>query len=468
MLDLALFAFICGFLVLGLRAPFLWVMAYLYIDILAPQKIGWALMQIFPISLITFCAAFGGWLFADPKKRWTISSRQVLLALFLVYCGYTTMVADFPEDALAKWDWVWKAMIFAIFLPLTLTTRLRIEGVILTMILTLGAIVISGGIKTTLAGGGYGQLYLFVNDNSGIYESSIIACFAIAVIPLILWAMKHSTIFPPEWRVRLFGFALIFACLLIPVGTEARTGLVCIAVLGVMLLRDVKRRLTFMVAGAALGIAALPFLPPSFYERMGTITSHEGDQSASTRLAVWGWTLDYVADKPMGGGFDAYRGNSFTYKMPVREESEIHTNTETTTMQEVTDESRAYHSAYFEILGEQGWPGMLLWLSIHFLGLFHMERLRRRWRTSEDENRQWIAPLATSLQMAHVIYMVGAVFVGIGYQPFVMMIIGVQTGLWLYSKQIDSPVRGARRAAGHPRRAQGHGNAVAAREAALR
>ncbi len=40
MLDLALTGFIGLFLALGLRRPFVWVLAYIYIDIVAPQKIG--------------------------------------------------------------------------------------------------------------------------------------------------------------------------------------------------------------------------------------------------------------------------------------------------------------------------------------------------------------------------------------------------------------------------------------------
>ena len=43
MIDLALFAFVMAFLALGIARPFLWVLAYIYIDILAPQKIGWTL-----------------------------------------------------------------------------------------------------------------------------------------------------------------------------------------------------------------------------------------------------------------------------------------------------------------------------------------------------------------------------------------------------------------------------------------
>ena len=45
-LSLALTVFVLAFLALGLRRPFLWVLAYLYIDILAPQKISWFLLDL--------------------------------------------------------------------------------------------------------------------------------------------------------------------------------------------------------------------------------------------------------------------------------------------------------------------------------------------------------------------------------------------------------------------------------------
>src|SRR5690606_34550129 len=110
-----------------------------------------------------------------------------------LYCFWTTQIADFPVEAQVKWDWVWKALVFAIFLPFTLTTRLRIEGVALIMVLTAGAIIISAGMKTALGGGGYASLYFFVNDNSGMYESSTLATVAIAIIPLIVWFTRHGT-----------------------------------------------------------------------------------------------------------------------------------------------------------------------------------------------------------------------------------------------------------------------------------
>ncbi len=465
MLDAALFLFVLAIFALGVRRPFIWVLLYLYIDILSPQKIGWGLMQMFPLSLIAFCAAFGGWLMTDTKKDVRFTFRQGLLVVLLLWCFYTLQGSPFPEPAQEKWDWVWKAMFFAIFLPFTLMTRLRLEAAAMTMVLTVGAIIISASMKTALGGGGYEQLYFFVNDNSGLYESSTLSTVAIGIIPLVLWFSRHGTIFAPDWRVKLFCYALVFACLMIPVGTEARTGLVCIAVLAVLALRDVKRRALFLLAGGLLGMMAIPFLPQSYFERMSTISSHDGDQSASTRVAVWEWTWDYVAENPRGGGFDIYRANKFTYRMPERTGEG---NTQSIEYKEVVDEGRAFHSAYFEVLGEQGYLGFLVWIWLQLLGLWHMERIRRKWRKRTGEGERWQAPFATALQYAHIIYLVGALFQGIAYQPFIMMLIGLQIALHVYCKRLDSPQNKGIRSTRGPSGARKGGPAVAAREAALR
>lgn len=428
MRDLAFIGFLAAIFALGFRRPFLFVLAYVYIDVVSPQRMSYFLLNAFPISAMAVGFAVLSWLAFDDKKDTRVAPRQGLMLALLAYCFWTTTRADFPIDAAFKWDWVWKALAFAIFLPLTLRTKLRIEALLLFMLLSVATIIISGGVKTALGGGGYGQLKLLVDNNSGLFEGSIISAVAICVIPLILWFTRYGTIFPPDWRVKTFGYALIFACLLMPVGTQARTGLVCIALLAVLMLRDVKRRMLYVGGAALLGLAAIPFLPSSFTERMGTIRTYQADASASTRVEVWKWTLDYVKDHPFGGGFEAYRQNEIKYDKvaTVGEGASI-----TVVRTPEVDKARAYHSAYFEMIGEQGWPGFALWLMIHLGGLVRMEILRRRyWKAPPDQ--AWISPLATALQHAHLIYLFGALFVGIALNPFVYMLVGAQIGLDTY------------------------------------
>lgn len=429
MRDLFFIAFLGLMFLMALKRPFLFVLVYCYVDIVSPQRLSYYLLNSIPISAIAFLLAFGGWLIADDKRDMRFSWRQGLMVLLLGWCAYTTLHADFPVDAATKWSWVWKSLIFAIFLPLTLRTRLRIEALILTTILCTSAIVVTGGIKTVFSGGGYGELNLMVSENSGLYEGSTISTVAIAIIPLIFWLARWGTIYRPDWRGRVYAVALAGACLLIPVGTSTRTGLLCIIMLGAVVLWRSQKR--FLIGGiiAVLALISIPFLPSAFTERMGTIKNYQGDQSASTRVEVWKWTWDYAKSNPAGGGFDAYLSNRFTYYIT---QVENRGGSERLVRSKVTERGRAYHSAYFEVLGEQGYPGFLLWMGVHFLSLVATQRIYRRYRHRTDPAEAWISPLALALQQGHLVYLLGACFIGVAYQPFFFILIAIQIGLSTY------------------------------------
>lgn len=427
MRDLVFLAIIGAVILAGLKRPFVFVLLYVYIDIIAPSKLTYGFLTVLPLSALAVGLAVLSWLAVDDKADTRVSFRQGLIALLLAYCAYTTKNADFPVEALDKWGWVWKALAFGLFLPLTLRTRLRIEALLLVVVLSLSALMVTGGIKTAAGGGGYGVLQILVDENSGIYEGSIISTIAISIIPLILWFTRHGTIFPPDWRVKLYAYALIFACLLIPVGTQARTGLVCAALAVLLIIRDAKRKMLWIGGIALLGAAAIPFLPSKFTDRMDTIKTYQADASASTRIEVWKWTWEYAKANPMGGGFEAYRQNFIRYDKVKTDKTDTANATVERTLE--VDKGRAYHSAYFEMLGEQGYPGLAIWLLLNAIGIVRMEVLRRRYRAGDQ---QWAGGLATALQHAHLIYMLGAAFVGIAFQPFLYMLIGAQIGLDTY------------------------------------
>ena len=426
--DLPFLVFLGAMFAFGFKKPFLFVLTYAYIDIVSPQRLTYVLLNSVPISMIAVALALAGWMAVDDKKGLRVTPRQWLMIAMFAYCAWTTSHADFPLEAQGKWEWVWKALAFAIFLPFTLRTRLRIEALLLFMTLSAASIIIVGGIKTAAGGGGYGELNLMIDNNSGLYEGSTISTVAVCIIPLILWFTRHGTIFKPDWKVKAFCYALVFACCLIPIGTSTRTGLLCIVLLAVLALRDAKRPLLYIGVVAALGLVAVPFLPSSFTERMGTIKNYQGDSSASTRVAVWNWTMDYVQTHPMGGGFEAYRQNKIRYEKVEASEAGGVVTLKTSIE---NDQARAYHSAYFEMLGEQGYFGLALWLMINLGGLFRMEVLRRRYKKAEGDEA-WIAPLASALQSGHVVYLLGAAFIAIAFQPFVYMLIGLQIGLDAY------------------------------------
>ena len=69
-----------------------------------------------------------------------------------------------------------------------------------------------------------------------------------------------------------------------------------------------------------------------------------------------------------------------------------------------------------------------------------MERLRWRYRRQQRDGGDWRWGLATTLQQAQVSYLVGSLFVGIAFQPFPFLLIGLQCALWSYVKRTEEVV----------------------------
>src|SRR3546814_12770525 len=88
------------------------------------------------------------------------------------------------------------------------------------------------------------------------------------------------------------------------------------------------------------------------------------------------WTWDYAKENPFGGGFDAYIQN---HVRVVKAETAYEPDNPQEAEPSVYEEkSRAYHSSYFEMMGEQGYTGREMWRACQCIGLVQLELLRRR------------------------------------------------------------------------------------------
>ena len=121
---------------------------------------------------------------------------------------------------------------------------------------------------------------------------------------------------------------------------------------------------------------------------------------------------------------------------------------------------RPHRSKHQGRAGEQGWPGLFIFLTIQIISLVRLEIMRRRYRRSEGED-EWIAPLATSLQHFQLIYMIGSAFVQTAFQSFGWFIVAVQIGfdVWLKRRERDARQKPIAHGGGTARVSQATGTA---------
>jgi putative inorganic carbon (hco3(-)) transporter len=103
MRDLFFVGYLGLLMLLAFKRPFLFTLIYAYVDIVAPQRLSYFMLNSLSISLVAFALAVLGFLVSDDKRDVRISPRWALLVILLLYCGYTTTVAIEPVAAQEKW-----------------------------------------------------------------------------------------------------------------------------------------------------------------------------------------------------------------------------------------------------------------------------------------------------------------------------------------------------------------------------
>jgi O-antigen ligase len=218
------------------------------------------------------------------------------------------------------------------------------------------------------------------------------------LIPFCWFLWKHCSIVPPTRLVKLMLVGFGIAAGLTAVGTYARTGLVALAMLAAASIVYARRKATLIVAVVIATAASSLFVADQWVERMGTLGNVGTELSAMGRLAVWQWTLDFVASHPWGGSFGVYRIN--TFEMTLEDGSVL------------AGGAKAFHSIYFEILGELGYPGLFLFIVIVLTTIAALMGVKK---AALDD---WTKDLATCTLVALLIYLAAGAFIGVAFQPF--------------------------------------------------
>ncbi|MFO1056665.1 MAG: putative O-glycosylation ligase, exosortase A system-associated [Dongiaceae bacterium] len=403
MRDLFLLLIFLGYLRLALKAPFVMGLGYIWVDLFNPQGVSFGLLSGRPLSLVMGLASLLAYLVLDRRNPPRFAIGLVLLSCFAVWVTMTTTWAVVPEEAWIKWDWAIKVLIFAIFLPYIIRTETQLEAMLLTVIFSIGGSLMSFAVKTVVSGGGY-DWSLGLSSGSTLVEGSTLSATAVSLVPLILFFARDSRLLPQHWSARLFMYGLAAAGLVTAVGSFARTGLIALATFaGLTWLRS--RRKIALAAAFGLALAVGPQLAgENWAARMSTIAQYDEEGSALGRIAVWIWTLQFVAEHPLGGGFGAYRINRID--MPMGDGSG----------QILEVQAKAFHSIYFEVLGEHGVVGfalLMLMLAVMFANLFRVWRSGRR-----QPELRWRSRLAAALMTSAAIYLVGGAFIGVAFQPY--------------------------------------------------
>jgi putative inorganic carbon (hco3(-)) transporter len=244
-----------------------------------------------------------------------------------------------------------------------------------------------GMIKTVLSGGG-GETVVGAAGNI-LGERVSFAIAITTIIPLIRFLRDHATLFPQTKWVKRGLDLLTLSCVLATVGTQARTGVIALGILGVFYFIKSKRKLMFGIMVPVLIGLIVVIAPAGYFERMNTI-GDSTESSSAGRIDSWIWGWNFALNHPItGGGYHSFLlHQTGTIEHPLYLEA---------------------HNIFFETLGDHGFPGLMLMLMLYLGMIVSNGSMSKRARRVPELD--WAVNLGTMLQLSMWTFMAGSQFI---------------------------------------------------------
>jgi probable O-glycosylation ligase (exosortase A-associated) len=388
MRDAVIFAIVFGILPFAFKRPVIGVFLYTWVSLMNPHRLTYGPAYDFPFALVIVLVILFSLLASKEPKKLPSSPVLVVLMLFMGWMTLTCLSAFEPERAWNEWTRVFKTL-FMVFVTLAaIRTEKDIKLMAWVIGLSLGFYGAKGGIFT-LASGGSSR----VMGPSGTYiaDNNDLALALVMTVPL-LWYLQSQV------KRKLFRNGLIALAVLTLVsaaGSYSRGALLAsCAMLAFLWLKSGNKVRTGAVLLLALPLVYL-IMPEQWFGRMDTINDYKADNSAMGRLNSWQFAFNLAQDNLMGGGFLTFTPRMFRVYAP--NPLNFH----------------APHSIYFQVLGEHGFVGLLLFLSFLVLAWRTGSRVMRFCRGKQELS--WAYGMAAMCQVSLVGYAVGGAFLTLAY-----------------------------------------------------
>ncbi|TPG50558.1 putative O-glycosylation ligase, exosortase A system-associated [Rhodanobacter glycinis] len=410
MRDIALALFIFGMLPYILVRPYVGLLIWSWLGYMNPNRLCYGFAISFPWVHLVAIVTLLSLLFSKESKRIPWSTTSVLLMMFLLWTGLTTVFAVLPNAAWNKWEEFAKVLVMVFVTLVLVNSRERMHWLVWMIVVSLGFYGVKGGAFTILGGG---VNHVLGPPSSFIADNNALALALCMTLPFMRYLQLHSA----RKFVRL-GLALAMLLTGVAIlGTYSRGGLIALTIVCGALFLKSRRRLAVAVIVVAVGLTASHFMPDKWVDRMGTLQDAQQTGSGVTRIQSYEFAANVALHRPLlGGGFNVYQSDSMWQQYGPPDAI-----------------PRAIHSIYFRVLGEQGFPGLFLFLALLFVSWRTCSRVRKQTRQIPEE--RWAFDLASMLQVSVVAFMTGGAFLPMGYFDLAYQLMALCAILELHVRQ---------------------------------
>lgn len=397
--DIAVTLVVFGSLFYIFWRPYIGALMWAWLGFMNPHRLTWGFAYYMPFAQIVGLVTLAAMVFSKEPKRIPYYPILIVWGLFILWMNITTVLSFSPQGALSEWQRTMTIQFFTFVTIILINTKDKLLWYVGVSAASLAFFGVKGGLFVLATGGNFmvmGPPGTFIGGNNSV------ALALIMTIPLLRFFQLQST----DKRVRWALGAAMALCLLSVMASYSRGSVVALAVMMSYLIMKSRKRSMLFAALLILLPLALAFMPDRWYSRQETIAEYEEDESLQGRFNAWWFAYHLANDRPLiGGGFGSFNRVLFFEYAP--DPQDFHDA----------------HSIYFEVLGEHGYIGLLLFLGLAIAGMRLATSIIAR--TRERPDLKWAGDLAAMVKVAGIGYAANGVFLGLAYFDFYYALLAI-------------------------------------------
>jgi probable O-glycosylation ligase (exosortase A-associated) len=330
----------------------------------------------------------------------------VLLVAFALLTSATTFFALEHTTAFELWNTHIKTFALALVVMVMVNSKLRVQAFIWVAAVSVGYYAVKGAGFVLLTGSIGSRV--FGPDNTMIADNNNLGLAMVMLLPIINYLRISSS----NRYIQLGCWIAIAMTIVAIVGTYSRGGFVGLVVVGFAFFLLSKHKVVSLIMAGIVGATIFVSAPQDWKDRMMGIQNYEQDGSAQGRIEAWQTSWNLAADRPLvGGGFAAIEQKSVSSRYRPGSQAV----------------ARAPHSIYFQVLGDHGFLGLILYLTIALVAIANLFRIQA-WTRGRDD-LEWANVLSRMLLISYAGFLMAGSFLSMAYYDVFLCFIALSVSL---------------------------------------
>ncbi|MGR5078182.1 putative O-glycosylation ligase, exosortase A system-associated [Photobacterium swingsii] len=405
----------------AIKRPFialsLWLWSGLFVPIHWLSGFGASISYNTTFALLTM----SGYLFMKDKPNLKVTGLFLCVFLFSFHTFLTTQFTlAYFELVWLEWVKFFKIILIFLFVCLLVRDKWHFDLLIWAVVLSVGFYGCVEALKFIASFGGHkiaGPNQHLLSDNNHL---AVALCMTIPLSIYLFYQEENKFL-----KYVLGGITAL--CILSVLGTHSRGGLLGLLIIGAYFWLRSNSKVFSLIAMCLVISVALFYLPDSWFDRMNTIEQADQDSSFMHRVTSWKiHTLMAMEHPILGGGFKAAQHAHLWQLTAI--------NIDVLSFipsPEPGEKAYAAHSIYFQVIGDQGFVGFIIFAMILILTYLQLSRVEKFYFNRKEGVASWENDLAKMLKISFLAFCSAGAALSLAYLELFWMLVGLTNSLYL-------------------------------------